>query len=193
MPLDRISVSGIMRVSLFGVGLVGSGSNQLVAGLTDALCTYGTTAMSVKTIDSGTLGVGKGMGIGVILPQPILMVSLLASLPSEGIAGLSMPQVALGTSIGYSIALSTAIVSTFHPSVGTGSGKVQIFQNTVAAIGIFTKSFISAGMSGSMVVPLATAIAKGLDAVLPSAIGVVAITGSPSVAPSGGVGFGNLI
>lgn len=193
MPLDPISVTGIMRLALLGAGLIGTGSNQLAVGLSNALCTYGKTAMSVGTIDVGTLGTGKGTGVGVVLPQPILMASLSTSLPGGGIAGLSMPQLALGISIGYSTALSTAIINTFHPSVGIGAGKLQIAPNTIAAIGIFTQAFISAGMSGNMIIPLATAIVKGLDAVLPAAIGVVAITGSPSTSPSSGVGSGKLL
>lgn len=192
MPLDPITVGGIMRVSLLSAGLVGSGSSQLAAALAGALCTYGTTTMSVGTIDVGTAGAGKGTGIGVIVPQPFLSASLAISLPSNGIAGLSMPQLALGISTGYSVALSGAIVNTFHPSVGVGTGKLQIAPNTIASIGVFIQAFFAAGLTGSMAVPLATAVAKGLDAVLPAATGIVAIVGSPSVVSSSGVGSGKL-
>jgi hypothetical protein len=192
MPLDPITVGGIMRTSLLGAGLVGIGSSQLAAALTGALCTYGTTTMSVGTVDVGTAGAGKGTGIGVIVPQPVLAASLATFLPSNGIAGLSMPQLVLGVSTGYSMALSGAIINTFHPSVGVGTGKLQISPNTIASIGVFIQAFLAAGLSGSMAIPLATAVAEGLDAVLPVAMGVVAIVGSPSVISSSGAGSGKL-
>lgn len=193
MPLDPITVGGIMRVSLAGVGMIGSGSSMLSLGLTNALCTYGKTSMNVSTIDVGTLGAGKGVGIGVFVPQPVLLSALLATLPAFGIFGISMPQLALGISTGYSLALSSAIVNTFHPSVGVGTGKLQIMPNTVAAISVFTQMFLAAGMTGPSVVPLATAVAKALDATLPLALGAVVIGGSPSIVPSAGSGFGKLL
>lgn len=193
MPLDPISVGGIMRTSLLAAGLVGTGSGRLSSGLSDALCTYGKSSMNVTTLDVGTAGVGKGTGFGVVLAQPILAASLTTGLPSGGISGIALPQLVLGISVGYSTALSTAIVNTTHPSVGSGVGKLQIQPNTIAAIGIFIQAFLSAGMTGSAVTILATAIAKSLDAVLPLAIGVVAIAGPPSVSPSTGFGTGKLL
>jgi len=193
MPLDPISVGGIIRVSLLSAGIVGTGSSQLCLGLTNALCTYSKSAMVVTTIDVGTLGVGKGIGAGVILPQPVLAAALAANLPANMVAGLSVPQLVLGISTGYSMALMTAIINTMHPSVGVGSGKLQIYPNTAAAIGIFTSAFLAAGMTGPSVVPLATAVARSLDAVLPTAIGVVVIAGPPNIVPGAGVGSGKLV
>lgn len=193
MPLDPITVGGIMRGSLLAAGLVGTGSNQLSLGLTSALCTYGKTAMNVMSVDVGTLGVGKGLGVGVMLPQPVLAASLAGNLPAGGIAGLSMPQLVLGISVGYSAALATAIINTISPSVGVGAGKLQIMPNTAAAIGIFIQMFLAAGMTGPMVTPLATSVARALDLVLPTAIGVVAIAGPPNIVPSAGMGTGKLL
>ena len=193
MPLDPISVFAIMQSSLLGAGLLGVANSQLALGLTNALSVYGQTTMVVTTIDVGTAGVGKGTGAGVVLPIPTLLSSFSVSLPSAGIAGLSMPQLALGISTGYSTALASAIINTVHPSVGVGSGKLQIVPNTLVAIQTFITAFLSAGLTGIMAVPLATAVATGLDAVLPSAVGVVAITGPPSSVSAAGAGSGKLV
>jgi hypothetical protein len=193
MPLDPISVGALVRTGLLSAGAIGTGSGRLTLGLTNALCTYGKTAMNVGTIDIGTAGAGKGIGIGVLIPQSILFTALSGFLPGHGISGLSMPQIALGVSIGYSTALSTAIINTLHPSVGVGTGKLQITPNTTAAVGIFTAAFLSAGMTGTAAPRLATAIAKALDSVLPTAIGIIAIAGPPSIIPSSGIGSGKLL
>lgn len=193
MPLNPVTVGPVVRSGLAAAGLLGTGSSQLALGLTNALCTYGTTAMNVMTIDVGTVGAGKGTGLGVMVPQPLLLASLTANLPAKGIAGLSMPQMALGISIAYSTALAMAIINTMHPSVGVGSGKLQIMPNTLPAIGIFSSAFLAAGMTGQSVPQLAAAVATALDNVLPSAIGIVAIAGPPSISPSSGMGKGTLI
>lgn len=183
----------MIRSSLAAANIRGTGSTQLALALTLALCKYGTSAMNVMTIDAGTVGVGKGTGFGVWIPQPLLMTSLTSNLPARGIAGVSMPQLALGIASGYSSALSMAMISTVHPSVGVGTGKLQILPNTVAAIGLFTDAFLASGLLGSAAPQLAAAVATALDNVLPSAIGMVAITGSPSSSASSGVGKGSLI
>lgn len=182
-----------MRVSLFGAGLIGPSSQQLVVGLTNALCTYGHTAMNVTTIDVGTAGTGKGVGFGVIVPQPLLVASLSYNLPANSIGGISAIQLILGIATGYSLALSLAGINTTHPSVGVGSGKLQIKPNTAAAIGIYQSAFLSAGLAGLMAKPLALAVATSLDAVLPLAIGFVAIAGPPNIVPSTGFGTGKLL
>ena len=193
MPLDPITVGAIMRGSLAGAGVIGSGSSLLAAGLATALCTYGKAGMTVTTIDVGTLGVGKGTGFGVIVPVPVLLASLMVSLPAGGIAGVSSVQLAAGISTGYSASLASAIINTIHPSVGLGSGKLQILPNAAAAIGIFISCFLAAGMKGPSAIPLATAVAKGLNAVLPTAMGIVVIAGPPNIVPSSGIGSGQLI
>lgn len=193
MPLDPVSLTAVVRSALLGVGMIGTGSNQLTVGLANALSNYSKTAMIVNTIDVGTLGVGKGVGVGVLLAQPALFAALSSFFPSSAISGVSALQLATGISIGYSSAFATAIINTVHPSVGVGSGKLQISPNTAAAIGIFTTAFLSAGMTGNAVPQLASAVARALDSVLPTAIGIVAIAGSPSVVGSSGSGTGKLI
>jgi len=193
MPLDPISVGGIVRTALLSAGLVGKSSGQLSLGLSNALCMYGKTGMAVSTIDVGTLGVGKGIGVGVLLAQPVLAATLASSLSAGGIIGLSAVQLVSGISTGYSMALAAALINTAHPSVGVGTGKLQIMPNTVVAISIFNTAFKAAGLVGPSSIPLATAIAKGLDMALPSAIGFVAIAGSPNIIPSAGIGSGKLL
>lgn len=193
MPLDPISVGVIMRGALLSAGLVGVSSNQLALGLTNALCVYGKTAMNVTTVDVGTVGVGKGTGFGVFLVQPAFATTLAGFLPANGIAGLSMPQIVAGVSVGYTAALATAVINTIHPSVGAGSGKLQILPNTVVAVGIFMEAFLSSGMTGLMLAPLSVALANSLDIALASAVGVVTITGPSASAPSSGLGTGKLI
>jgi hypothetical protein len=193
MPLNQIAITPILYGALTGAGIIGSLASPLSIGLANALCIYGTSSMNVTTIDVGVLGSGKGFGVGVILPVPILTSSLSTSMPAAGFLGASAPQLINGISIGYSETLATAIINTVHPNVGVGTGKLQVFPNTAVAINIFVTAFAAAGLSGSMAVSLATAVASGLDSSLISAQGVVAITGSPSVIPSTGVGLGKLL
>ena len=193
MPLNQIETTPIIYGALVSSGVSGASASSLSIGLSNALCIYGTGSMNVTTIDAGLLGVGAGFGTGVVLPIPILVASLFSFMPANGFSGVSSPQIILGVSIGFSAVLATAIISTIHPTVGIGAGKLLILPNTSVSVGIFITAFAAAGMAGPMSVSLATAIASGLDAALPSAQGVVAIVGSPSIAPSGGVGFGKLL
>ena len=192
MPLNQISITPILYGALTGAGIAGSLASPLSTGLANALCIYGTSSMNVTTIDIGVLGAGKGFGLGVVLPVPVLTSSLSSSIPAGGFSGASAPQLITGIAIGYSEALATAVINTIHPTVGVGTGKLLILPNTAVVINIFITAFASVGLSGSMSISLATAIASGLDSSLVLAQGIVAITGSPSVIPSTGVGLGRL-
>lgn len=193
MPLDPITVGTTMRGYLTAHTIVGMSSGQLSAAVSSAISTYGKTGMSVGTVDVGTAGTGKGAGIGIFIPPPILTQSFTASFISNGITGIVSPFLISALALGYSQVLSLAVINTIHPSVGSGTGTVVISVNTPVAIQTYITAFASAGLVGAGASNVATAIAIGLDQALPIARGQVAIAGPAGPSPAAGVGSGKLV
>jgi hypothetical protein len=88
--------------------------------------------------------------------------------------------------------LALAIVQTLNPLVGVGAGKLQLTPNGSGSV-IFPAAFIQAGMTGPQSAKMAVAIAQGLDAVIASAISVIAIVGPPNIVPGAGLGIGKIV
>lgn len=193
MPLDPVTTTLTFRGFLTANLLNGISSSQLATGVANGLSIYGKTGMNVTTIDVGTLGTGKGAGVGVLIVPLILAQSLAATFKPAGINGISAGQLISALTMGFTKALSTAVISTLHPSVGTGTGQLLIGKNPVVAAKTFVGAFETAGMTGSMAVNAATAIAIGLDNALPFARGTVVIAGPPNIVPGAGVGTGKLL
>lgn len=193
MPLDPITVGATMRGYLAAHTFVGMSSGQLSAAVSGAISAYGKTGMAVGTVDVGSAGTGKGIGIGVFIAPPILTQSLTASFISNGITGVSSPLLISALSLGYSQVLSLAAINTIHPSVGSGTGTIVISANTPVAIQTYITAFTSAGLVGAGAPNVATAIAIGLDQALPTARGQVAIAGPSGSSPSSGFGTGKLL
>jgi hypothetical protein len=192
MPLDPGTVGGIMLASLSANALIGVSSPQLSQGIANGLSLYASTGLTVITVDAGVLGAGTGTGIGFILPPPTLLGAFTATFPANGILGVSAPLLINALSLGLSQAFATALINTINPIVGVGAGVVIAIPNPAASIAAFIAGFASAGMVGPSSIPLATAIASGLDSALPSGTGIIAIAGSPSIIPTAGAGFGKL-
>lgn len=191
MPLD--SATAILKGTLSGAGILGTSSSQLAAGVGIGLATYGKSGMVVMTIDVGQAGAGTGIGVGIFLAPPLLISTLTPAFAAAGILGPSAPQIITGLSLGISSALAVAMISSINPTVGNGSGKVQIIPNTAAAVGVFNSTFKAAGLLGTMSPALATAVANGLNAALPLAQGFVVITGGGGTAAASGTGTARLL
>lgn len=192
MPMDPATLTPIMTGALLANGLLGPSSPQLAAGLASGLSIYAQTAILVQTTDVGTLGAGKGTGIGVIVP-PAITASMLGSFSAAGMLGPMTPPLATAVATAFTLAFAQAGVNTVSAGVGVGAGKVTLIPSPGASVGIFMAGFTSAGMVGVNVAQLAAAVANGLDMTLPSCTGVVVIVGPPSILPGAGLGIGKLI
>ena len=192
MPISPATTLPIFTASLAANVIVGPSSIQMATGLSLGLFQYLNSGVIITSIDSGTLGVGVGTGPGIILAQPVLLAALTASMAGHVIAGPMMPMLANAIALGVFTSLGMAVVQTINPLVGVGVGKLQLTPNGTSNI-IFPAAFLAAGMVGPMSPALGSAIGMALDAVIASAVSVIAIAGPPSVSPSVGIGSGVIV
>jgi hypothetical protein len=146
----------------------------------------------VSSIDVGTIGAGKGTGFSVMIP-PTITASMIGSFSAYGMIGTMGVPLATGVAQGFTTCFMMAVINTVSVGVGVGAGKIMLVPNPAASLSIFLAALAGVGMSGVSMPRLAAAISTGLDQVLPSAIGIVAIAGPPSPYPSSGVGLGKLL
>lgn len=191
MPMNPATLLPIMTANLISNGIAGSSVTQLASGLSNGLSQYATGSIRVQTIDVGTVGAGVGTGFGIIIP-PSISTAMSGSFLANSLTGSYSLNLSNAIAQSFIQAFSLALISTTSPSVGIGSGKVILIPNPSISTVIFYNAMVFAGMSGIHITQLASAIANGLDSVLPSANGVVVITGSPSIYSSSGSGFGIL-
>lgn len=192
MPLTAIPANTAILAANLAVSCHGISVPQLALGVANGLAQYASSGLIVLTVDTGVLGAGKGTGIGMILPPPVLISSLIASFAGAIIIGPFSAPVATCIGIGISQILATAIINTVNPTVGVGAGVATLIPNPVVSIPIFIAAFKAAGLLGIASITMATAVAVGLDSALPTAKGVIVIAGSPSIISSAGAGTGLL-
>ncbi len=145
----------------------------------------------VQTIDSGSLGVGSGGPMPLIVPSPLLYANLLTGSGSFGILGPMDPLLELGLANGLMTAFAGMLVKTTHPGVGLGSA-VARFQ-AGPAIPDMIAGFSAAGMVGDGPVKKASAVGMAFDITFASLVMPVPILGAPSPSGGAGVGFGQII
>jgi hypothetical protein len=192
MPIDPGTTTPIFTAALIANAQIGPSVGQLATGLALGLFQYAQAGVTVNSIDAGTLGVGTGIGPSILLPEPLLLAALTASFAGHGIIGPMMPLQANAIALGISSSLALAIVQTLNPLVGLGAGKLQLTP-TGAGSAIFPAAFIQAGMAGPQSANMGTAIALALDAVIASAISIIAIVGPPNIVPGAGLGIGKIV
>jgi len=191
MPVDPGTTTPIFNGMLVANGLIGPGTTKLAAGLAAGLFQYVSTAITVSSIDVGTLGVGVGNGIGVILLPSVILGALSPMMAGNGVLGAMAPSMANAIANGLSACLALAAMSTNNPGVGIGAGKLQLFPTGAGGV-TFVAAFKEAGLGGVMVSALGQAVGTALDAVIVSALGVIAIVGPASPLPGAGVGVGKI-
>jgi hypothetical protein len=192
MPIDPGTTTPIFLGALTANAQVGPNVGQLAGGLALGLFNYMQTGVSVQSIDAGTLGVGTGIGPSITLTEPLLLAALTGSFAGHGIIGPMAPLQANAIALGISASLALAVVQTINPTVGVGAGKLQLIPTGAGSV-VFPAAFVSAGMAGPMSANMAIAVANALDAVIASAIGVIAIVGPPSIVPGAGLGTGKIV
>ncbi len=192
MPIEPVITTPIFTAALAANGLIGVHTPQLAEGLATGLFTYLGSAVVVTSQDVGVLGAGTGIGPSIILEDTLILAALVPFMAACGLIGPMAAAQASAISMGISLSLAGAIVSTINSTVGVGAGKLLITP-TGSGAAVFTAGLAAAGLIGVHVPQLGAAVGGALDSVIVSAIGVIAIVGSPSIIPGAGVGIGKII
>lgn len=190
MPIALPIITGTLTTNLVATALVGTDTPRLASGVASGLVQW-VPQVTVSTVDAGSGGVGVGVPTPWIIPQPLLLGLLAANIPPAGFAGLFTPSLILGLANGLSLAFLQMLISTTHPTVGTGTG-ISKFAAPPAAISM-NAGFASAGLVGDAAPRLATAIGISLDAAIASLVIPIAIVGPASPSATSGTGTGKII
>jgi len=189
MPATPATFFPIFSVELRAVGFTGLFVDQLASGLANGLSQHILGGMSVITKDSGSLGVGFGVGFA-LLPSDILFTNLM-SLAGKSFNGVSYPLMALAISKAIGTSISSCVVNSSHVSVGSGKGIGSIIPNGVPSIPFYESSFKTVGVV-SVYEDLPRIIVDSVNLALPSSYVDVNITGSFSPSAATGIGTGFL-
>lgn len=189
MPIAVSNVVTTLTPQLVATAHLGPSVTQLATGIANGVSAW-VAALSVTTVDAGSLGVGSGQ-VPFLVPQSLLLGSFTTSFASFQIKGIQAPLTVLGLSNGLALVFPQGIVKTTHPSVGTGAGVAKFAGPS--AVPFMTQGFATAGMTGPSLTQLASAIGVGLDQVISVFTIPVPIVGSASPASSSGMGFGKII
>lgn len=190
MPATIPGMMSVLVPSLISAGMVGTGVSKYALGVSTGLQIW-VPQVKILTVDVGTLGVGVGTPIPIIVPTPTLYANLVASMVAQGLAGPLMPALMLGLANGLTASFAQMLTQTVHPSVGVGSS-VATFKAPPAVTSMLL-GFSAAGMVGDGPTKKARSLGQALDQTLASLFLPIGIVGPPSIAPSGGAGFGNII
>lgn len=190
MPVTIPGMMGVLIPNLVSSGMIGTGVPKYAQAIATGLSIW-VPQVKILTVDTGTLGVGLGVPVPLIVPVPVLYANLVSSMIAQGLAGPLMPALMAGLATGLASSFGQMVTQTNHPTVGLGGG-VATFRATPATPSMLL-GFSSVGMSGSGPTKKARALGSALDRIFASLIMPVGIVGPPSIAPSGGAGFGNIV
>ncbi len=190
--MDPGTLLVIMEANLRAVGMSGPMLSQLAGGLAGGLSAYNSSGITFMSNDVGIIGVGAGVGFSVIVP-PSIFPAMEATFSAHGISGPMSGSTIFGVANGMIDSFLQAGIITVSPTVGLGAGVGFCVPSPGASSGIFALAFKAAGMVGPKSVDLASAVAEGLDLVLPTSTGNVAVLGPPLILPSAGIGVGKLL
>lgn len=189
MPFLPSIAAPILLTNLISVGDVGQGAGTLAMGIAVGVSEWLPT-VQVTTADTGTIGAGIGE-IPLLVPTPLLLPNMTVGFAAQEIIGVMAPPTILGITNGLVLAFASALVSTTHPSVGTGSAVVK-FSSPPSAQAMIA-GFASQGMNTPVAAKLATAISQALDTTFAALILVSPIVGPAGPTASVGVGSGNIV
>lgn len=189
MPITLGGLTGAVAAGLAAGGMVGQAVPQLAAGVSAGLMIW-IPQLTVTTVDAGTLGVGTGL-LPFAVPAPLIIGSLLAMYPANGHLGPMAPLEATGLGTGIATGFAQGLMTTNHPTVGTGTGVARVvgppaFPSLVAGFG-------SVGITGQGSALKANAISSALVLVLQSFTVPIPIVGAASPTGSSGVGVGKIL
>jgi hypothetical protein len=190
MPVIIPAMVGLITPNLVATGNLGSNTPQLATGIATGLQQW-IPSIVVQTTDAGSLGVGSGGPMPLVVPQPVLYGGLMTGAASAGVLGIMAPALFLGISNGIVMACAQMLIKTTHPGVGVGTGLAKFIGGS--AVGAMIAGFAAAGMTGQATVQIATAVGIGLDITFQALAIPVPIVGSASPTGGSGVGVGNII
>jgi hypothetical protein len=190
MPISPAQTVAVLVPSLASVAMVGMGVPKFSMGLGIGLSTW-TPTIAIQTVDAGTLGVGKGIPVPILLISSVLQANLHIGFASQGLLGVLEPAFVLGLTNGLVQLYAQSLTNTVHPGVGLGAG-VATF-NPSPAVGHIIAGFSALGMSGEGPTKIAMALAMALENTFRMLILPQPIVGPPNIVPGAGVGTGNII
>jgi hypothetical protein len=190
MPVTVPGIMGALIPNLVSVAMIGTGVPQYCKGVALGVTKW-IPQVKVQTVDVGTAGAGKSAPTPIIVPQPLLYANVLLGMTSQGLAGVFMPVFAVGLTNGLVLSFIQMVISTNHPSVGTGGGVAKFSAPPAASAMI--QGFKEAGLKGDGSIKKAKAVATALDKTFAILVLPVVIVGPPSPAPGAGSGFGSIV
>ena len=190
MPVTIPGIVGALVPNMAATGQLGSKMPDLAVGIANGLVKW-LPSITVITVDAGSLGVGSGGPMPLIVAQPLLYLNLMAGDAAFGFFGPMSPLLTLGVANGLVLAFAQALIKTTHPGIGAGSG-VATFR-APNSIPLMIEGFAAAGLKGDGPTKKASAIGTGLDATFASLVVPIPIVGSASPAGGAGAGFGQII
>lgn len=194
MALIPPAVAAVLLANLAGNGILGISAAQLSVAVSTGFCSYMLAAPIVITADVGTLGAGVGVGFGLIVSPPSFSSSFHSTFTAHGINGPNKEMIinALSGALSQSLLLAQILTANAGTAIGTGT-VVSVTPNPAVSIPAMITAFLGSGLLGIASINLASAIARGVDQVLPTARGQVVIAGPSSPLPGGGIGLGRLV
>lgn len=194
MALIAPAIATIVAGNLAAASILGVSQPLLASAISIGFTSYTLSSVIVTTADAGISGGGAGFGQSLFLAPPILQGTLTSTFAGAGLLGVFQQALIFALSNAISQSLLTANIITANIGVGVGTGVVaSLTPNSIAHIATMNGAFIANGIGGPFSRPLATAIALGIDAALPSSRGFTFIAGAGFPPPSVGVGIGKLV
>ncbi len=193
MPLSSPLTQPIFLGNLTSNSLVGTSISQFALAVSMGLELYSLNGLLVSSVDTGTVGSGVGTGFGVAVAPTTFMASFIASFAANSVLGTMSSSLINGLSSAFSFSLQQAQIQTVSTSVGVGTGIITLIPNSASSLSSWIAGFSSAGLVGSNISQIISAISTGFDQAISTAVGSIVIAGSPSIIPSSGVGFGILL
>lgn len=190
MPVAIPAIVGALVPSIFATGNLGSKVPQLATGIANGLANW-VPSVVVQTIDSGSLGVGSGGPMPLVVPQPAIYANLMAGGAANGIFGIMSPLLFLGIASGLVLAFNSMLIKTTHPGVGAGTGAARFIGGS--SVPQMLAGFKSAGMKGEKSQKMAKAVGTGLDITFQALSIPIPIVGAPSPSGGSGMGLGTII
>ncbi len=190
MPISPVQAVAALVPSLAAATLIGTGTPKFAQGFGIGL-TIWTPTITISTIDTGTLGVGKGTPTPILLIPTVLIANITVGMAGQGILGVMSPAFITGVSLGLVRLYAQAFTNTVHAGVGIGAGVARF--NPPPATGPLLAGFAAMGMVGDGPTKIARALAQGLENTFRATILPQPIVGPPNIVPGAGTGFGNIV
>lgn len=190
MPLTPPGIVGVLTPALAASGMLGQAMPQLASGIAAGVLLWTSTTLQVATVDAGAAGSGVG-SLPCTIPPPLLLTGLTTGFTSMGLLGMMAPALIGGLTAGLAAAFAQGVITTAHPTVGTGTG-VATFPGPTA-VPSMVGGFASVGITGPSGVQMATAIGMGLDIAFGAFTIPVPIVGPSAPVSSSGLGTGKIL